>query len=76
MKILNSHERNVICSLLKLPTPRGYFYLKTNCPSCLLYVWIYYPQEEDFVLHPTCPTCNKTFNVVWDADMHDYHTWL
>jgi len=76
MKILNASDRSVICSLFDLPTPEGYYHLETNCPSCLSYLWIYYPEEDDFVLHPHCPACARIFHVVWDADTHDYHTWL
>jgi phage FluMu protein Com len=76
MIILNSSKKYIICSLIKMPTPEGYFYLEANCPSCLSYLYIYYPEENDFVLNPDCPFCGKIFHVVWDPDTHNYHIWL
>lgn len=76
MRVVNSDDKPVLCSSLKVKAPFGYYRIETNCPSCLSYVWVYYPEEEDSVLDPQCPCCNAGFHIIWDMDICDYHVWL
>lgn len=73
--MFNYKKKNIICSLFKLCAQEGYYYLETRCPCCPAYLYVYYSEEDDFVLHPTCPACSKTFHIIWDPDIYDYYTW-
>lgn len=76
MKIVNSNANYVICSAIKLTAPEDYYHLAIDCPSCIGHLWVYYHEEDNFILHPCCAHCNVAFHVVWDADIHDYHAFL